>query len=233
MNNFKGIIVACSRKKGGYCVVTWDENIGFKRLVWVPKQGYVGDELPRFTVERQGHTLKVGDVVEVYPDKRVWDRDEIQPENLHLWQEAKFWGFHKAKNTPRYSNEGIVRNIFPVLPQNKGNLFGAPVAACRMTREDAIAAGRSFEMAKVENLVFKKDIPSREDAEPRVLASFSFNGAHYYDVRVTIGEKASDIKEFADRKFKEAYIALSLTQPYEFDEMCYVCLCAFYGGKEA
>ena len=233
MTNFDGIIVACSRKKGGYCVVTWNKDIGFKRLVWSPNPGYTGDELPKFTIERQGHTLKVGDVIKVYPAIRGSNLDEIQPENLHVWQDSKFWGFHKAKNTPRYTGKQIIQYVFSQLPRNDGNLFGAPVAACRMTREDAIAAGRSFEMAKVENLVFKKDIPSREDAEPRVLASFSFNGVHYYDVRVTIGEKASDIKEFAGRKSKEAYIALSLTQPYEFDEMCYVCLCAFYGGEEA
>ncbi len=235
MASFDGIIVACSRKQGGYCVVVWNHDLdhnGFRRLVWKPDSDDFGDEIPKFLINRDNYSLNVGDVITVYPDLKRHDASPIQPENMYLWQESTFRGFHKKKEYPRITNDYLVENILRRLPQNDENLFGMSLPSHRITVEEAKASGYSFTMVEVRNLAFTEDRPSRANAEPRTVASFVFNGRKYSDIRVTVGDKAEDIKRFAGRSFETAYIALSLAQPFEYDGMCYVCLCAFYGGVE-
>ena len=212
-----GIIVAKSRKNGGFCVVIYDYIRGrFIRLV-SPEKRKDHELLEDECTYKKDKPIEVKDIVEfsVYEKPPT---DPIQPENYYFDVED---GFIKI---------GVATlNYLKSIAKKCNSEFIFDDINSRISEKGSFKY--SFIMCEVRNLSFTIDKNSK------CKGSFDYNGNHYNDFCVTINEDSdTDVEYYADKKYSKAVVCFSVGHVFpeypKFPRFHYKYLCSILGYKE-
>ena len=219
--SIRGIVVARSRKNGGFCVVIVEEGTGeIYRLISNESTEYDGAIRQSLCDYTNGETMELLDRVEVVVPSKSKTGDPLQPENIIIdhTKKIKYLGRAKKDDLIKLSNKG--------LNDDKYIFDGNPYS---MSQFDAQFLGYSFVIARVFNLKFS--CSKNKNGEDRCKASFKYNGVEYEDYNVTISPTPEEdiIKYCNGKKYSVAQVCFSFGHPYEKDGRCHKFLCSFLG----
>lgn len=214
-----GIVVANSRKNGGYCLVIYETNRKcFYRIVSDSIDRIDGELISLECCSDTGTMIDLLDEIKIYVKSLNIINDKYQKENLVLDSSKKIEILRRVDKNELVELYGldklnIEREIFM-------NVWAS------MSISEAVSCSKAFILVRVFSLRFYETLS--RSGEPICKCSFKYNGIEYRDISVTISRtKEEDLRKYAGRSYPNGIVGFSFGHPYE--DKCFKYLCSFLG----